>query len=230
MIIKLILICEEKIMRKTDTFYSRKCDVTLPYLLTTPTDFDPQKESLPLILFLHGAGERGSDGQRVGIHGIPKYFGANQDYMSERVITLSPQCPEGEVWIHLTRAVKELLDNIVTLYHADPNRLSVTGISMGGFGTWDMLCTYPSTFAAAAPICGGGMSWALNTKTPVRAFHGDADGSVPMSYSLQMVDTLNARGGHAELTIYHGCGHDSWTRTYENTDIIHWLATAQKQA
>ncbi len=216
-------------MRCLNFYNCQSCDVKLPYLITLPTDFDPEGESLPLILFLHGAGERGEDGQRVGIHGIPKYFGANENYGGERVITLSPQCPEGEVWVHLTRAVKELLDHVVSTYHADPCRLSVTGISMGGFGTWDMLCTYPNTFAAAAPICGGGMSWSINTKTPVRAFHGDADGTVPMSYSLQMVDALNARGGRAELTLYHGCGHDSWTRTYESTDLIRWLASAKKE-
>ena len=165
-------------MRKLDVFESQTSGIKLPYLITTPTDFDPQQESLPLILFLHGAGERGDDCKKVGIHGIPKYFGADEDYMGQRVITLSPQCPESEVWIHLTTVVKQLLDDVVARYHADPDRLSVTGISMGGFGTWDLLCSYPDTFAAAAPICGGGMSWNINTKTPVRTFHGDADGAM----------------------------------------------------
>ncbi len=200
----------------------------MPYLITTPTDFDPEKESLPLILFLHGAGERGCDGAAIAKHGIPKYFGADPDYLAQRVITLSPQCPEGDVWIHLTPVVKALLDDIVARYHADPQRLSVTGISMGGFGSWDMLCSYPTLFAAAAPICGGGMSWAIHTDTPIRAYHGDADTAVPLQYSLQMVDAVNACGGRAELTIYHGCGHDSWTRSYEETDLIAWLAAAKR--
>jgi predicted peptidase len=215
-------------MRKLEFFQDPNGGKTLPYLITTPTDFDPEKERLPLILFLHGAGERGEDGAAVGIHGIPKYFGADPDYKSLRVITLSPQCPNGEVWIHLTATVKALLDQVVATYHADPDRLSVTGLSMGGFGTWDLLCSYPTTFAAAAPICGGGMSWSIHTQTPVRAFHGDADGTVPLQYSLEMVDALNARGGHAELTIYHGCGHDSWTRSYEQTDLINWLAASKR--
>lgn len=202
--------------------------IRIPYLLTLPSDFDAEKESLPLILFLHGAGERGDDGAKIGIHGIPKYFGKDEDYGAHRVITLSPQCPEGEVWLHLNHIVKELLDDVVARYHADTDRITVTGISMGGFGTWDMLCSYPALFAAAAPICGGGMSWSINTRTPVRAFHGDADGTVPLNCSLDMVNALNARGGNADLTIFHGCGHDSWTRSYENTDLISWLATAKK--
>ena len=200
----------------------------MPYLLTTPSDFDPSRESLPLVLFLHGAGERGDDGAKVGIHGIPKYFGKDVDYGGHRVITLSPQCPEGEVWIHLNRVVKALLDEVIARYNADPDRISITGISMGGFGTWDMLCTYPSFFAAAAPICGGGMSWSICTQTPIRAFHGDADGAVPLNCSLDMVDAVNARGGNADLTIYHGCGHDSGTRSYERTDLLAWLFGAKK--
>ena len=215
-------------MRELYMYENPNSGIKLPYWITTPTDFDASRESLPLILFLHGAGERGNDGERVGIHGIPKYFGADADYLSQRVVTLSPQCPEGEVWVHLTRTVKALLDDVMEKYNIDPDHVSVTGISMGGFGTWDMLCTYPNTFAAAAPICGGGMSWSIHTKTPVRAFHGDADGTVPLNCSLDMVNALNARGGHAELTIYHGCGHDSWTRTYEQTDVISWLARARR--
>lgn len=200
----------------------------LPYLLTTPSDFDEKNEHLPVVLFLHGAGERGADEQTLRVHGIPKYFGADENYQGHRVITLSPQCPVGETWIHLTHLVKALLDDTVETYHADPNRLSITGISMGGHGTWDFLCTYPRLFAAAAPICGGGPNWSICTPTPVRAFHGDADDSVPLSCSLGMVDALNQHGGHAELTIYHNCGHDSWTRTYEQTDVIAWLIHAKK--
>lgn len=215
-------------MRNLYMYQSSNSDLKLPYWITTPTGFDPSREKLPLILFLHGAGERGDDGAKVGIHGIPKYFGADADYLGQRVITLSPQCPEGEVWIHLTRVVKALLDDVVAQYNVDTDAISVTGISMGGFGTWDLLCTYPDTFAAAAPICGGGMSWNIYTKTPVRAFHGDADGAVPLSCSLDMVDALKAHGGHAELTIYHGCGHNSWDPAYETTDLIAWLANAKR--
>ena len=216
-------------MKKLEFFHMTALDRTIPYLVTTPPDHDPTKEKLPLILFLHGAGERGSDGAALTVHGIPKYFSQDEQHLSLRVITISPQCPNGEVWIHLTQGVKQLLDDAVERYGADPNRLSVTGISMGGFGTWDLLTAYPHTFAAAAPICGGGMSWANGCDTPVRAFHGDADTVVPPEYSLIMVDALNARGGHAELTLYHGCGHDSWTRSYEQTDLIKWLAESVRK-
>ena len=108
------------------------------------------------------------------------------------------------------------------------NRISITGISMGGFGTWSMLARYPDFFSAAAPICGGGVSWYINTKTPIRAFHGDVDTSVPMVYSTLMVDAVNARGGQADLTVYQGCGHNCWTQTYEETDVISWLAESHK--
>jgi predicted peptidase len=211
-------------MKRYQTYQSEKYGMCLPYLLTLPDDFDIRQDRLPLILFLHGAGERGNDLERVCVHGIPKYFAADQHYMSLRVITLSPQCPEGEVWSHMPHLLYELLMSVVAAYHADPARLSITGLSMGGFGTWEMLSCYPDTFAAAAPICGGGMSWNINTTTPVRAFHGDNDPVVPLSYSEMMVDSLTARGGHAELTVYHGCGHDAWTQAYETSDVIPWLA------
>ena len=122
----------------------------------------------------------------------------------------------------------ELILAVAEEQNADMSRISITGISMGGFGTWSMLARYPAFFSAAAPICGGGVSWYIATKTPIRAFHGDADRDVPLVYSQLMVDTVNARGGQAELTIYRDCGHNCWTETYEKTDLIAWLAAAVK--
>lgn len=200
---------------------------TLAYLLTRPETVD-RSAALPMILFLHGAGERGDDLEILMRHGIPKYFGADADYLGTQVITLSPQCPEGASWNQYTDTVMQLVLEIAKKENVDLSRVSVTGLSMGGFGTWEMLCCYPAFFSAAAPICGGGMSWRIDTKTPVRSFHGDADPTVPIVYSYVMVDALNARGGHGELTIFHNCKHDSWTRTYEHTDIIPWLI-AQKR-
>jgi len=112
--------------------------------------------------------------------------------------------------------------------NADLHRVSVTGLSMGGFGTWELLSRFPDFFSSAAPICGGGMSWRIATKTPVRAFHGDADTVVPCAYSYIMTDALNAAGGHCDLTVFHGCGHDAWTRAYETTDLLAWLIQAKK--
>ncbi len=209
-------------------FQPQTTTFSLPYLVTRPDD--SVGEALPMIVFLHGAGERGDDRSRLAVHGIPRYFDKNETHMDQRVITLSPQCPEGEIWSNFPAAIMELILEVATREGADMNRISITGISMGGFGTWSLLAAYPHFFSAAAPICGGGVSWCINTKTPIRAFHGDADQSVPLVYSQLMVDAVNARGGHAELTIYPGCQHDSWTRTYEQTDLIPWLAASVRHA
>jgi predicted peptidase len=214
--------CMKQLLR----FQPRTTDFALPYLLTRPDN--SEGEYLPMIVFLHGAGERGSDGKNLEVHGIPRYFGHNALYMDQRVITLSPQCPEEEIWSNFPSAIMELILAVAKQEQADMNRISITGISMGGFGTWSMLARYPDFFCAAAPLCGGGVSWYINTKTPIRAFHGDADMAVPLIYSQLMVDTVNARGGHAELTIYPDCPHDCWTLTYEQTNLIPWLATTGK--
>lgn len=198
----------------------------LPYLLTRPDD--SKKEKLPMIVFLHGAGERGDNRSLLDIHGIPRYFGRNDQHLNLRAVTLSPQCPEGEIWSNFPAAIMELILSVAKSENVDMNRISITGISMGGFGTWSMLARYPDFFSAAAPICGGGVSWYINTKTPIRAFHGDVDTSVPMVYSTLMVDAVNARGGQADLTVYQGCGHNCWTQTYEETDVISWLAESHK--
>ena len=198
----------------------------LPYLLTRPDD--SKEEKLPMIVFLHGAGERGDNRNLLDIHGIPRYFGRDPHHFGLKVVTLSPQCPEGEIWSNFPAAIMELIVAVAESENVDMDRISITGISMGGFGTWTMLARYPQFFSAAGPICGGGVSWYINTKTPIRAFHGDADTSVPFVYSTLMVDAVNARGGQAELTAYPGCGHNCWTQTYEETDLIAWLAASCK--
>ncbi len=201
------------------------------YLLTTPTDHDPAKEKLPLIVFLHGVGERGDDAKKLAAHGIPKYFTADQDYHGLRVMTLSPQCPMGFVWANLTRELKELITTVAAQVNADPDRITITGLSMGGFGTWEMICCYPDLFAAAGPICGGGLPWRLGGLThfpPIRAYHGQEDTVVPPQFSVNMVEGVKKLGGQVELTLYPGVPHNSWTRTYEETDLIDWLAGACK--
>ncbi len=213
-------------MQRFAHFQPKTTTFALPYLLTRPEGADTEK--LPMIVFLHGAGERGDDRSRLDIHGIPRYFGRDEHHLGQRVITLSPQCPENEIWSNFPAAIMELILAIAEQENVDMDRISITGISMGGFGSWSMLARYPNFFSAAAPICGGGVSWYINTKTPIRVFHGDVDTSVPMVYSTLMVDAVNARGGQAELTVYEGCGHNCWTRTYEETDLIAWLAASHK--
>lgn len=211
-------------MKRFCHFQPTTTDFSLPYLITRPKGHDT--ESLPMIVFLHGAGERGDGEARLSVHGIPLYFGQNECHMNLPVVTLSPQCPEGEIWSNFPAAIMELILAVAKEQNVDMDRISITGISMGGFGTWSMLARYPGFFSAAAPICGGGVSWYIGTKTPIRAFHGDADTSVPLVYSQLMVDAVNAHGGNATLTVYPNCGHNCWTETYEKTDIIPWLAGA----
>lgn len=216
---------------KYEIIYSAGKDenTDFPCFITVPAGFDRDKESLPMIVFLHGAGERGNNIELVKIHGIPKLFESNEDHLGLRVITLSPQCPEGKVWNHLVFRLKELIDHIAAEYNADRHRISLTGISMGGFGTWEMGMTFPGYFSALAPICGGGQSWRASVlrDTPIYVFHGDADSVVPIEYSKEMIRVIENAGGKPSFTVYHGVDHDSWTRAYGTTGLIEWLI-AQK--
>jgi len=218
-------------MYETKKFTSpRASDISMNYIVTTPSDFDPSKEKLPLIIFLHGAGERGTDAEIVRIHGIPKYFTQDRDYKGLRVVTLSPQCPNNMVWNNIAFDVKALIDTIVDEYNCDKDCITLTGLSMGGFGTWELGMLFPNYFAALAPICGGGMSWRapLLANVPVRAFHGDDDTLVPPLYSEEMVRALKEAGGKVELTYFHNVGHASWVNAYGETDLIEWLAAQKK--
>lgn len=201
-------------------------------VVTTPTGFDSEKESLPMIVFLHGAGERGEDLSRATSVGFPKFFKANSDYKGLRVITLTPQCPEYTVWNDISLQLFQFILKVAKEYNADMDRISITGLSMGGFGTWEMVISHPDFFSAAAPICGGGMDWRVPNAlpTPIRAFHGDADTLVSVEYSRLLCKAVNERGGNAVLTEYPGCEHDSWTAAYETTDVIEWLANSRRNA
>lgn len=198
------------------------------YWLSLPDGFD-RSERLPLIVFLHGAGEVGPDTQKVRIHGVPKII-EREPWSNMRVITLSPQCQEGRIWNTQIYSLKQLIDDVAREYNADPDRISITGLSMGGYGTWMAAQTFPDFFSAAAPICGGGIIWLAYVlkNTTIRAFHGGQDSTVPVHNSIEMVDAVNAAGGHAELVIFHELSHNSWERAYEHTDLIEWLA-AQKR-
>ncbi len=203
----------------------------LPYVFTAPTDWDPAKEALPLIVFLHGAGERGTEPTALKeFYGIPRFFTEDADYHGLRVLTVSPLCPNGYVWTNLTLAVKELIDQVADECNVDRNAITVTGCSMGGFGTWEVITAYPELFAAAAPICGGGMSWrcSLLKEMSLRVFHGGVDSVVPLVYSEMMVEAVKRAGGHAEFTVFDGVDHNSWINAYRDTDVIEWLAAQRR--
>ena len=198
--------------------------------VTTPTDFYPAKESLPLIIFLHGAGERGQDVERVKVHGVPKLFSRDPDHKGLRVLTASPQCPEGMTWNHLAFPVMDWIKALAAELNADENRISVTGLSMGGFGTWELLCTFPNFFSCGAPVCGGGLSWRADALRgqKIRAFHSVDDAVVPFSYSEQMVSAAKANGADIMFFPTDRHGHNCWDNAYEPTDLIEWLASGSK--
>lgn len=193
--------------------------VQMSYLLYLPEDYGKQ-ESWPLVLFLHGAGERGEDLELVKTHGPPKLIAQGRHFP---FIVASPQCPKERWWepIELTA----LLDELVKTHKVDEDRIYVTGLSMGGFGTWRLAAFTPHRFAAIAPICGGGEPyWARSfTRLPVWAFHGAKDTAVPLERSQEMVDALKQNGGEPKLTVYPEAGHDSWSETYNNPKFYEWL-------
>lgn len=197
----------------------------LGYILTGPDNIQPN-ERLPLIVFLHGAGERGDDIEKLKIYCVPKLFTKNQEHKGIRAYTLSPQCPHNTTWIDYKKELKALIEDIADSNQVDKANISLCGISMGGFGTWEMALTYPEMFSKIAPLCGGGMNWrAWALSMPIRVFHGRLDDVVPLSQSEAMVNSAKAQGKNVEFTIYDDLSHNCWDRAFEETDLIEWLVT-----
>lgn len=207
---------------------SRQVEMELNYWLYLPKDYANENEKWPLMIFLHGAGERGSDINRVKLHGPPKLIEAGRDF---EFIIASPQCPANQWWTNRVEHVMALIDEIVDTYQVDENRIYLTGLSMGGFGTWTIASVYPERFAAIAPICGGGQPYLAGSlkNVPVWAFHGADDPVVPLRRSQEMVEAVNRTGGTAKLTVYPGVQHDSWTETYNNDKLYEWLLSHSKK-
>ena len=164
----------------------------------------------------------GDDLNRVKAHGPAKIVEAGKDLP---FIIVSPQCPAKQWWPVKVEVLMGLLDEIEEKYDVDPQRIYLTGLSMGGYGSWSLASMYPDRFAAVAPICGGGMPYlARNFKNlPVWAFHGAKDDVVPLQRSQEMVDAINNAGGNAKLTVYPDVDHDSWTETYDNPKLYEWF-------
>jgi predicted peptidase len=199
--------------------------VKFNYLLFLPEDYRKTRKKWPLILFLHGAGESGSDLAKVKTNGIPKIVETRKDFP---FIAVSPQCP-GRGWN--VDALNALLDDIVRNYKVDKNRIYLTGLSMGGYGTWSLAAAHPERFAAIAPVCGGGnpADAPKLKKLPIWIFHGAKDPLVPLKRSEEMVEAIKAAGGNVKLSVYPEAGHDSWTETYDNPELYRWLLE-QKRA
>ena len=191
------------------------------YLSYVPDGYGKDRsQNWPLLLFLHGAGERGSDLELVKIHGPPKLIETGKKFP---FVVISPQCPQDTWWV--PPALEAFIDSIQRRYRIDSARIYVTGLSMGGFGTWELAERHPERYAAVIPICGGGDTSRADhlRNLPVWAFHGAQDDVVPLSGSKDMIDAIKAAGGNPRFTIYPQAGHDSWTETYANDEIYSWL-------
>ena len=182
------------------------------------------KKRWPLVLFLHGSGEIGDDLEPVRRSPLPNLVEQGQAFP---FILVAPLCPAGE-WFWPPAMLGALLDEVSARYRVDPDRVTVTGLSMGGRGTWDVAIDYPDRFAAIAPICGSIPAVADVSRirhVPVWAFLGAKDGDQSIR---QMVEALQASGGNARLTVYPEAGHDAWTPTYANPVFYEWLLSQRR--
>ncbi len=219
-----------------ETFYDAQNGNTLPYALYVPKDYSASKK-YPVLLFLHGAGELGNDNNKQ-LNNIKKMFTYNGDFISQCILI----CPQTPVWWNLDRdyqgdqkgtlgSVLHLLDDIQNKYSCDKNRIYVTGLSMGGYATWDILESYGDIFAAGVPLCGGGNSGngAAFTNIPIRIYHGTNDPTVSFNSSQSMYNAIKAAGGNkVELFALHGVAHDAWNYAYADRDMFSWLFAQNK--
>lgn len=195
--------------------------VKMNYLLFLPEGYGKGEQAWPLILFLHGAGERGNDLNLVKKHGPPKIVETKKDFP---FIVVSPQAPNFGWDVDTLNA---LLDDVVANYKVDRDRIYLTGLSMGGGGTWMLAAAHPERFAAIVPICGyiNNPADAKKLKDlPIWVFHGAKDKAVPLTTSENMVKALKeANASEVKFTVYPEAEHDSWTETYDNPEMYKWL-------
>jgi len=207
----------------------------LKYLLYLPPDYKPSGDKRwPLMLFLHGAGERGSDVQRAAIHGPVSLVKQGTNFP---FVIVAPQCPDGQIWEN--EPLLQLLDAMEKKYAVDTKRVYLTGLSMGGYGTWKLGLAYPDKFAAIVPICGGcnmidvilgPRDKASAFKSlPSWAFHGAKDDVVPLSESERVVEGLK-KGGVKEVkfTVYPEAKHDSWKEAYKTPELYEWMLSKSR--
>ncbi len=194
------------------------------YLLYLPKGYEKSKKTFPLMLFLHGSGESGTNVAKVKKHGPPKVVETKPDFP---FILVSPQS-QGHGWNNDTLIA--LLDDLSRKYRVDKRRVYLTGLSMGGYGAWSLAAAHPERFAAVVPICGGGNPADAKklAKLPIWVFHGAKDPTVPVQKSRDMVEAIKAARGKIKYTEYPEAKHDSWTETYDNPELYKWLLAQKK--
>lgn len=225
--------------------FTARSGYQLNYRVLYPEKYDPSRQ-YPVILFLHGAGERGSDNEAQLIHG-GDLFASHATRSQYPAIVIAPQCPTDKSWVTYTRpsangekrsfppsaaitpemaAVKELLDSYVDKGIVDTQRIYITGLSMGGMGTFDMVSRFPNLFAAAAPICGGANVQRLSHykgRTAFSIYHGDSDRTVDVQFSRDAYQALQAAGAEVRYKEYPGVDHNSWDNAFAEPDYIGWM-------
>lgn len=224
---------------------------TLPFRILLPKNFNPQN-AYPLLVVLHGAGERGNDNESQLVHG--SYLFQSEPFRAKYpAIVVFPQCPKASYWASVKRdyevslekkytyakslpknpqleMVEELMDFLEKNYRIDSTRRYVGGLSMGGMGTFELVSRNPDYFTAAFPICGGGNpNWApLLQKTPLWIFHGEQDNVVWVEHSKRMYRALKEIDAPVKLTLYPEVNHDIWYNAFADQDLMQWLFSYQK--
>lgn len=222
---------------KKQTFYDSQNGNVLPYCIYIPDDYSPSK-AYPVVLYLHGAGVRGTDNE-AQVRTAKKIFENNRDLLSQTIII----CPQSNEWWNLDRkaegdqkgtlgSVLHLLDEIKNSYSCDSNRIYVTGLSMGGYATWDLLTEYGHLFAAGIPVCGGGddsKAYKLR-QIPIRIYHSKDDPTVSFSNSQRMYNAIKNVGGEKVTFIQlDGLGHNCWDYAYSDREAFCWLLAQNKE-
>lgn len=209
--------------------FEKKIEADIGFLLVHPKGFDadPTKR-WPLVVFLHGTPERGDNPDLVTTHGPPKQAKAGRDFP---FVLVAPQCPANERWQN--DVLLGFIDRIIETQRIDTNRVYLTGLSMGGYGTWYLGLKHPERFAALAPVCGGGQVLDVLAadhtreelrRMPVWSFHGAKDTMVPPAESAQMVEALRGIGNRSvKSTVYPDEGHECWTTAYQEPEFYTWL-------
>ena len=208
----------------TGSFEQGNFDGKLPFQLRVPKELN-KGAKYPLLLFLHGAGEKGNDNQKQLKHD-PTKLAPKDVFGKNPMIVVAPQCPADQFWSgQILDSVIKMVKDFEKELPVDPQRIYVTGLSMGGYGTWSSLALEPRLFAAAIPICGGGDAASVRKfdKVPVWAFHNDGDPTVPVDGSRSMIAALKKAGGEPKYTEYQSTQHDAWSRTYKDPALWEWL-------
>ena len=203
--------------------------VSLKYHIYLPDNYHASNANFPLVLFLHGAGERGDDLNLVEIHGIPKMINNGKEFP---FITIAPQCPAFQWWSEplYTKTLIYLVEEIIKNYNVDIECVYATGLSMGGYGTLAIAKERPDLFSAIIPVCGGMDTTAIEKlkDIPIWLFHGDSDKVVPVENSKLIYEILKPINPDIKITIYKGVDHNSWDITYSNKKIYDWMLEHKK--